>query len=58
MKDETILFNFQGDDEVMFLEFRKTLKILFQNIGQLVTYVMINDVEAQTLTLNIHDLSF
>lgn len=35
MKTTTIAF-FQGEDEVMFMEYRKEMKILFDNIAQLV----------------------
>ena len=31
-----IIYFSQGEEEAMFLEYRKLLKILFQNIGQLV----------------------
>ncbi|CAB4037957.1 exportin-T-like isoform X1, partial [Paramuricea clavata] len=34
--DESYDFDQEGEDEAMFLEYRKLLKILFQNIGQLV----------------------
>ncbi|XP_046840739.1 exportin-T-like [Xenia sp. Carnegie-2017] len=42
--DESYDFDQEGDDEVMFLEFRKTLKILFQNIGQLDPNLLLSTV--------------
>ena len=34
--DFSVLRSFQGEDEVMFMEYRKEMKILFDNIAQLV----------------------
>uniref|UniRef100_A0A2R5L8T3 Exportin-T n=1 Tax=Ornithodoros turicata TaxID=34597 RepID=A0A2R5L8T3_9ACAR len=33
--DESYLFDRQGEDEALFLEYRKTLKVLFDNVAQL-----------------------
>ena len=35
-KEMIFIYFSQGEEEAMFLEYRKLLKILFQNIGQLV----------------------
>jgi len=34
--DESYNFEHEGEDEVMFIEYRKEMKILFDNIAQLV----------------------
>ena len=35
-KEMIFIYFSQGEEEAMFMEYRKLLKILFQNIGQLV----------------------
>ena len=42
--DESYDFDQEGEDEVMFLEYRKLLKILFQNIGQLDPNLLLSTV--------------
>ncbi|XP_028410861.1 exportin-T-like [Dendronephthya gigantea] len=42
--DESYDFDQEGEDEAMFLEYRKLLKILFQNIGQLDPNLLLSTV--------------
>lgn len=37
--DESYDFEHEGEDEMMFIEYRKQLKVLFDTIAQVVTYL-------------------
>ena len=46
-------FLFQGEDEVMFLDFRKELKVLIDNIAILVMYECVREI-----LLSLYDMFY
>ena len=49
-------FIFQGEDEVMFLDFRKELKVLIDNIAILVMYTFCECV--REILLSLYDMFY